>query len=206
MSEVETFYVFLSLSNPVIKSNFELRGKKIISAGFLNSLTDSNYREKYEKGELDYLPFIPNPNHSNTQPSSFQLKMTDAYAVEYNAEIARKNHFPTIPSRMSCIYAFKNLEDCKKVALRYGWNLGTVRKFYLEPHSLNRVHKVNMEVISLARGAGHLHCLDLSEQDRLWKHYWSGGGSCTIENQLIGTFSCGVIWEYLIEGVLILDE
>jgi len=67
-----------------------------------------------------------------------------------------------------------------------------------------------MEVISLAKYAYSISYFERSELDKLWKSYWNGGGN--IEMELPNTnssrikFTSGEIFEYLIEGALVLID
>lgn len=201
----DKYYVFLNLNNPLAKANFEASGR-ITSSGFSNALTNESFREKYLSGSADYLPFVPNQNWDSNGVSLFSLSVTDVYRIEYNAELSRRSNFPHLPSRFSCIYAFKTIEDCEKAIRTYNWNGDNIKEFNLEANPFNKVHKANMEIISLARGFGHKSCLDSSEENKLWRHYWSGGGSCKIDSPLVGRHECSEIWEYLIEGCLVHEK
>ncbi|GAA6186004.1 hypothetical protein [Aliiglaciecola sp. NS0011-25] len=203
---MDQFFVFLNLNNPIARTNYETRGNKIISAGVLNALTEQSYLQKYINGTLDYIPFEINTQCDVAQPSLFQLSAIDLYKIEYNAEVYRKQFLPHMPSRFSCIYAFKDYQDCIKVSKKYGWDLATVKHFKLEPNPLNKVHKVNMEVISLLRGQSYLSCLSPEEENKVWEHYWNSRGPMSIESPLVGKGDSGVIWEYLVEGTLALIE
>jgi len=198
----EKYYVFLNLDNPVARQNFEASGR-ITSSGFSRALSKTCFKKKYLSGSADYLPFVPNPKTDSTATSLFSLSVSDCYRIEYNAEICRKASFSHLPSRLSCIYAFKSLEDCEKAISLYKWKEDDIKEFSLEENPLNKVHKANMEVISLVRGFGYKSCLDSSEENQLWNHYWSGGGSIKIDSPLVGCHESGEIWEYLIEGSLV---
>lgn len=202
---MDRFYVFVNLNNPLVKNNFELSGR-ITSAGFKNALASPEFRNRYLSGQVNYLPYIPNPKPDMLQNSLFSMSTTDGYRIEYNAEICRQNNFSTLPSRLSCVYAFKHIEDCVKAIKLYNWPQGSIKEFFLEPNKLNRVHKANMEVISLARSFGHKSCLTVEGENDLWNHYWQGGGDCRIDSPLLGQRNSGEIWEYLIEGSLVWVE
>lgn len=201
----DKYYVFLNLNNPIARNNFEASGR-ITSSGFSNALTNESFREKYLSGSADYLPFVPNQNCDSYGVSLFSLGVTDCYRIEYNAEICRRSYFSHLPSRLSCVFAFKSLEDCEKAIRLYKWNGGNIKEFRLESSPFNKVHKANMEIISLTRGLAHKSCLDPSEENKLWSHYWSGDGNCKIDSPLIGCHESGEIWEYLIEGSLVHEK
>lgn len=207
MSQV--YYVFVNLNNPLTRANFEASGR-ITSSVFSNIYSNPEFLKKYIDGSADYLPFVKNENSNVVSPSFFNMSASALYTVEYNAEIYRKKYCPLRPSRLSCIYAFDSLEDCKSAIDRYGWKSGNIRQFQLDESpqavELNRIHKVNMEVISLIRGLGGTVSFDPKEIENIWQHYWSGEGELKIEieNPLLGDkYSSGVIWENLIEGSLV---
>lgn len=228
----EIFYIFVNLTNLQTKHNLETT-KCIVSGAFLdyieeadeefagkylkgtistifpNQQTNNNVTEQYLKGTLDYLPFTPNPKCSVNFVSMFNNHITSEYRTEFNCEIHRKYRFPLYPSRMSSCYAFGDYESCVKVSTLYGWDLSTVRKFKLVSHKDNRVAKVNMEIISLERYANGVSALDPKSQEYIWESYWSGKSEIQLELPTIEgrkNFKSGLIWEYLIEGILMIKE
>jgi hypothetical protein len=121
--------------------------------------------------------------------------------------------FPTLPSRMSSVFAFGTEEDCQKAHELYGWNLNQLRHFRLVCDPLTRVHRANMQIISLMRFAYPRARWNREERDAIWRHYWSGGGSLKVEVPVIRDdvpgrewFESGEIWEHLIEGRLELAD
>lgn len=75
---------------------------------------------------------------------------------------------------------------------------------------LTRVVKVNMEIISLARLAYRISSLNKETKEFIWKNYWSGSGNITTELPGVHSkkdiYDSGEIYEYLIEGLVKLDE
>lgn len=200
----DTYFIFLNLANPIAKANFEASGR-ITSSIFSNAISNKEFLIKYIDGTAKYLPFVPNPDSDIVSPSLFNMSITNSYCIEYNAEICRYQYFPKRPSRLSCIYAFKDYKDCEKAINLYGWSAGNIKRFQLEESPLNRVHRANMELISLVRGLGYTVSLNGIEQDKLWRHYWNGGGGFKIQIDnplLLNEYTSGEIWEYLIEGSL----
>jgi hypothetical protein len=127
--------------------------------------------------------------------------------VEYDAEQTRLRCNPILPSRLSAIYAFGDYESCKQVSVKYpGWSLAEVERFRLLPHLSNRVVRVNMEIVSLARVAYRSASWTAAQIEGFWRSYWSGGGSISVELPVDGVHfercDSGEIWEYLIEGAL----
>lgn len=153
------------------------------------------------------MPFVPNGAKWNVFTSMFSSNVTADYCVEYDAERMRLMHYPIAPSRFSCIYAFGNEDDCQTAHRFYNWPLEQVRRFQLLDSLLNRVWRTNMEVVSLMRAGYRSGYWSEEEMTRIWRHYWSGRGTFTIEvPAVIGNkpsrhaISSGEVWECLIEG------
>ncbi|MBB1420016.1 hypothetical protein H5187_22610 [Pseudoalteromonas sp. SG44-1] len=202
---MDDFYIFLSMDK-ISKDNFINRGNKIYSSGYFNSLQDPDFKLAYANGTIDYIPYLPNKDSCPHSPSNFQLNITNNYTLEYNLELYRKQNMPHAPSRFSCIYAFDSYNECCTVATKFGWNLATVRKFRLMPNELNKVHNVNMEVVSLMRGLGYMSGLSTDELNKVFKHYWDGKDEITLQTPFHGTRSSGIIRECLIEGCLEMQD
>ncbi len=203
-----TYFIFLNLANPIAKANFEASGR-ITSSIFSNAIANKEFLIKYIDGTAKYHPFVPNPDTDIVSPSLFNMSIKNNYSIEYNAEICRYQYFPKKPSRLSCVYAFNDYKDCEKAINLYGWSAGNIKRFQLEESPLNRVHRANMGLISLVRGLGYTVSLNGIEQDKLWRHYWNGGGDFKIQIDnplLLNEYDSGEIWEYLIEGSLICIE
>lgn len=197
------FYIFVNFNNPITFNNIQTVGS-ISSSGVQAAAMGADMLAKYINDEIDYLPFLPNPNVSPAI-SMYQMNVLNNYRAEYNAELTRRSSFKTYPSRLSALYAFADYETCVEVSRKYGWSIETVRKFRLiEIPPLTRVVKVNMEVVSLIRLAYSVSGFGSDEE--VWQHYWAGNGN--IEFELPGRdfqpqrHESGVIWEYLIEGTL----
>jgi hypothetical protein len=225
----KSFFVFVNLRNNLTRRNFEETGcicssaflqlvnetdksildkylKNVIMSFSPSSGTTSNFKEKYINGEIDYLPFSFNPNNNLNFVSFFHKSIVSDYGVEYSAEITRKAYFSKFPSRLSSCYAFGNYESCIEANRKYGWDLSTVREFEIIENEYNRVAKVNMEIVSLARSADRISSLDEITQKQIWSSYWKGFGDLQMElptfNDERQIFNSGVLWEYLIEGIL----
>jgi hypothetical protein len=162
--------------------------------------------KKYLDGTIDYIPFIPNNNVDVHGLSAYSMSSQSNYRVEYNCELYRHGHKETklYPSRFSCVFAFGDYETCQKVSQLYGWDIYSVRKFKILKLPFTRVVKVNMEVVGLMQGCESSTMIVANEQEKIWKHYWSGAGDICIEvpnaSESLETRHSGVIWEYLIEG------
>jgi|ERR1700722_10716658 len=133
------------------------------------------------------------------------------YMIEYNAELVRKDSFRFFPSRLSAIYAFGDYATCETVASKHGWPLREVRRFTLEEgNAFTKVIKTNMEIVSLLRTANRISAIDSRTILEVWTRYWKGESIEGMELPQSGgerkMFSCGEIWEYLIEGIVALIE
>jgi hypothetical protein len=224
LSIPETFFIFISRAKFWARHNIDMAGA-IVSAAFdaatgampvgsirnwfasAPGIDQETLRKRYIDGTLDYLPFEWNPNYLGSS-NPLMMAMTDAYRVEYDAEIARRLFTRTAPSRLSAIYAFADRSDCERASKEWGWDLESVREFRLDPHTLNRAIRVNMEIVSLMRGAyeqGGMWGRD--DLERIWRSYWGGADKIAIEMALDGRnfqgFESSCIWEWLIEGKLV---
>lgn len=196
------------MQNVVTKHNIE-NTKSIFSGAFGQLSVGDSFVTKYLEGTVDYLPFVQNENSDANMISMFSNNVTSGYRTEYNCELYRKYNNPKYPSRLSACYAFGDYETCIEVSKKYHWDLSTVKKFKLLPNDFNRVVKVNMEIISLERTANKISMTSEETQNHIWSSYWNGIGNIklelpTVEGRKI--FDSGVIWEYLIEGRLELNE
>jgi hypothetical protein len=220
----DEFFIFVNQASFWTRHNFALTGK-FVSAAFGAANPDQiptgtmvaygpaenaprgteALREAYESGTLGYLMFDINPNYFGF-PTPFCASVSNDYRVEYDAEQTRLRSNPILPSRLSAIYAFGDYESCKQVSAKYPrWELAEVERFRLLPHPSNRVARVNMEIVSLARVAYRSASWTAEQIYGFWRRYWSGGGSISIELPMGGTrerLDSGEIWEYLIEGAL----
>ena len=202
------FYIFVNMQNVVTKHNID-NTKSIFSGAFGQLSLGDDFSTKYLEGTVDYLPFVPNKDSDASMISMFNNNITSEYRTEYNCELHRKFNNPKYPSRLSACYAFGDYETCVEVSKKHNWNLSTVRKFTLLPSLYNRVVKVNMEIVSLERTANRISMTSQQTQNSIWSSYWNGIGNIKLELPTVDgrkEFNSGVIWEYLIEGRLELNE
>ena len=205
------FYVFVNQYRPMTVLN--LKNTKCFTSGaYSNCSLNPNFLKKYLEDDVDYLPFIPNEKGLQVI-SPYCLSAISKYWVEYDAELCRKHYFPKYPSRLSAIFAFGDSEACKEVNRKYekyGWDLSTVKKFRLNIDNLSRVIKVNMEIVSLMRAAYIIGFFDDKTKNDIWKEYWNGTGDIDLELPDVVSerkiHHSGEIFEYLIEGQLVLIE
>lgn len=195
------FFIFVNQLNPITAHNFRLSGR-FASAAF-NSLELPGFLPKYLNGKVRYLPYEPCPMEPMAL-SPYFLTAINEYRIEYDIEVYRERHCNLFPSRFSALYAFASEEACVEVNRRFGWPLERRRRFKLLDNPLNRVVKVNMQHVSLARHA--YKASQFEGTDQLWSDYWSGVGDIEMSLPAPGfkteTAASGVIWEYLIEGVV----
>jgi len=204
----EFFFVFANTLDVMCWHNLRFT-ESIVSSGIASAASDPAFLKLYVEGKANYAPFVPNDARSCGFISRFAISAVSHYQVEYDAEYVRFNEFGTRPSRLSAVYAFGTEDDCRKANVQYGWDLKQVKKFRLIDNPLTRVHRANMEIVSLMRSVHERASWAPEERDRIWRHYWSGGGSISVEIPVIPDdspkrqqFESGEIWEYLIEGRL----
>lgn len=207
-----TYFVFANTNDLMCWHNLRV-SHSIISSGICALSSDSNFAEAYFNGTANYAPYVPNESRTSGFISRFSVNSTSHYTVEYDAECTRSKEFPLLPSRFSGIFAFSSLEDCLKANQLYGWDMSLVRKFTLADVPGTRVHRANMEIVSLMRGIQPLVAWNIEERQAIWRHYWSGGGAIRAEIPLMidgspkrQSFVSGELWEYLIEGRLELAD
>jgi len=207
-SNDDVFFVFADMSNVVCWNNLRFT-RSICSSGLAAAESHPSFRDAYLAGTANYVPFVPNNARTSGFVSMFTLNAQSMYEVEYDAEYVRSTEFPLLPSRLSAVYAFGSEKDCRKAHEVYGWDLADLRRFRLQRGPLTRVHRANMEIVSLMRLALPRASWSREDRDAIWRHYWSGGGSFSAEIPVIRdgapgrqSFDSGEIWEYLIEGRL----
>ena len=208
----EFFFVFADTADPMCWHNLRFT-KSIMSSGYAAAASDPGFLEHYLKGTAVYAPFVPNDARTTGFISKFAISAASNYQVEYDAEYVRFTRYGTLPSRLSAVYAFGSMDECEKASIKHRWPLERVKRFRLAEHPLARVHRANMEIISLMRTVYPRASWNAKERDDIWQHYWSGGGSITVKIPAIINdcpqqkgYSSGEIWEYLVEGKLELAD
>jgi hypothetical protein len=204
--------VFADTANVTCWHNLHFT-KSITSSGYAAAASDPAFQDAYIRGTANYAPFVPNTARTTGFVSLFTMHASSQYEVEYDAEYLRYHQFPTLPSRLSAVYAFGREEDCRKAHDLYHWDLSKLRRFRLVRDPLTRVLRANMEIVSLMRSVYPRASWSREDRDNIWRHYWCGGGSVKVEIPVIREgalnrqgFELGEIWEYLIEGRLELLE
>lgn len=210
----EHFYIFANQAAFLTRHNLSVTGS-LFSAAYTYTSMSPDALRAYKEGTLDYLSFDPSANGMPVG-SPFRSSVISGthsdYRVEVEAEEYRRSNYPLLPSRLSCVFAFGDEESCRAAASRHGWNLNEVKRFRLLPSPLNRLHRANMEIVSVARVLYRGQRAISPEWTRsLWEEYWAGLIGIPIE----GIDNEGQrrvlrpeppIWEWLIEGILHLDE
>lgn len=201
------FYIFVSTLNPITAHNLWV--SKSFFSGAFSSLEFSGIREKYINGTIKYLPYAP-CKMDEIAISPYCITAINDYRIEYDVETCRERNYSKYPSRLSAVYAFGDYKTCEIVSRKYGWELNTVKRFKLLNHPLNRVVKVNMEHVSLARHAYKVSMINTEGIEHIWRQYWSGRGNIQMELPAEDfsrkVYESGLIWEYLIEGRVHLIE
>lgn len=208
----ETFYIFIGLGDTIYsKINYHnyLLNKMLISGGFRNLEISNIDINDFIKGNITYAPFVPNKT-TFYSPTSHMMKVINSYQTEYILEFHRKKEYP---SRFSCLYAFGDYESCEKASKLYPkiFDLSKVKKFKIKITNTEldrciKVAKCNMEIVTRM-----WNCDISSFEDKsitaLSNAYWHGIGQIATERQNIedGLYTQtidGILYEYLIEGIL----
>ena len=201
----EHFYVFVDWNNRFVNHNVRNSGR-ITSSGYGSSLADPVFRQRYINNEVDYLPFVMNPNDTDKEISLFSLSVAAEYSLEFGLENYRSDRYPDKPSRLSGVYAFGDYATCMIAHQLYSWPLENVRQFTLQLDDLTRIHAGNMEVVSYMRSAMRF-AAGTEMQMKAYEHYWSGDGDFSMSHFLLADSPIPgrIVWEYIIEGQLKLE-
>jgi hypothetical protein len=197
-------YIFVDRANPMAVINLEITGQ--YSSSILAEMTDPEFAAAYLDGTADFLPFVPNASMSTESLSPFTLTTISDYRIEYDAELKRRKDFKNAPSRMTGVFAFDSVADCRRVSDRFDWDLSSVQRF--KPQAVLRVARVNMEIVSLARLAYSRAALDASSVDNLWQAYWGGEDGVALDLPSVDARTreahvADSLWEWIIDGSLV---
>lgn len=207
----EIFYIFMGQGTNIYSQinfhNYNLT-KTITSSGFKGIEEQPDKIKDFIDGNIIYAPFVPNKTTFNV-PSSHSMAVVNGYNTEYILEYTRMNNYRKYPSRFSCIYAFGDYESCQKASKCYGWDLTKVKKFKLKHTPSDeciKIAKCNMEIVTMM-WESDIAIFDRNSIDRIANAYWTGCGQVASEKQDIETGLhtqevSGVLYEYLIEGIL----
>jgi hypothetical protein len=202
----EWVYVFVDRGNPIAVMNLQITGQ--YTSSVLAAMSDPDFAAAYVEGRADFLPFVPNGSVSTDFRAPFAVGVLNDYRVEYDAELARRAYFKDAPSRLTGIYAFASMDDCRAANAKYpaNWPLDTVQRFKTE--NVLRATRVNMEIPLLARIAYRRAALTPQSIDHLWRAYWSGEDDYAMDLPTVDAkerepMSAGTIWEWIIDGSLL---
>lgn len=206
------YYIFINRNNKKFFNqsyyNNYLLSNKIITNGIANSFHNEIKRTNFINGDIAYLPFIRN-NVLIQCTSPFMFRIINRYNIEHNLEYFRQNEYKTYPSRLSGIYAFGDIDSCKKISNDRNWKIEDVKKFKLEDIEINKYAKIvkcNFKMIGLMEHID-LPAFPQDEQEKIYYHYWNGGGDFkvlvpTVDDINGKEVSCGTLYEFIIEGIL----
>ncbi len=165
----ESFFIFVKADNFLAQRNLEFG--MYTSSAINGCMADETARQPWVTGRADFLPRGGWPAISPFAATSGEG--TSRLGVQL--ERFRQANFRFLPSRLSAVFAFGDMASCLRAAFTHGWDLTTVREFQLQPLPINRVARVNMEMITHAR---YMEAAGTSiADDRICLHYWSGSGN-----------------------------
>lgn len=218
----ETYFVFLNMQAGIVSWNMSIHDR-ISSTAFTSICQDASCIAAYDNGSAEYAYMI----RSDTDPSGWtrnpralslfmsfhasKLNGNPQYITEFEGETVRLAEFPLKPSRFSCVFAFKSLDDCERAHTRFGWPREEIRscKLALWPHT--RTARLSMDIVSILLPT--TNGIDSDQRRDLWRLYWSGGSVRDIKSPALSanddvqrSILKGDIWENLIEGQLIVDR
>ncbi len=182
------------------------RDSKRVSSGAFSSLGDPELAAKYDAGTLKYLPYVRAAN-DKINNSPYFLAPTNDYRIEHDCELVRAHRYPQYPSRFSAVFTFGDYETCQEVHGKYrrSWPMESVKKCRLIENPRNRVVRVNIEYLTVARQIYKLPGVQVADIARFWDEYWSGNRRISFDfvtNPAHPThhFEAGCFWNYIIEG------
>lgn len=189
-------YVFVSQWQFLALHNFELIGE--ISSSAVFAWADPRLATLYVTGGLEYL--YDTADNPNRLPTLSPFAIEHAFdPLERELETVRFDEFPLAPSRLSALYAFPDAASCQRAAELHGWPLDEVREVGVWGHPLVRIHRGNMNLVSLMRGfyeSGHLPA-DQERRD-IFRAYWRGSEELPL--QPTDAWLATPLWELLVEG------
>lgn len=220
----DDYFLFLNMQLQAVARNMDVHDR-ISSTGFHAINTDVRCVTAYNDGSAQYAPFIRSPAASsewtlnpNRIPGFQSLRSSwlcsdgrIEYPQEYEGETIRLEEFPLLPSRFSCVFTFKSLDDCERTQARFGWPRERIRSCKLAVWQHVRTARLSMDIASILLPA--TSGLGSDERKELWRLYWSGGSVRDIDSPTLRqqhdvrrSLEDGDIWECLIEGQLIVDR
>lgn len=92
----EEFFIFVDQSHPIAQHNY--RFTRTFTSRFADRLYTAEGRRVLDGGQIDPMPFAPNPN-ADPSLSPFAVTAMNDYRIEWDAELCRKAIVPQAPSR-----------------------------------------------------------------------------------------------------------
>ncbi len=143
------------------------------------------------------------------------LHVAERRRVEIAAERERQRTAPTAPSRAACLFLFSDRRSVELAADTSRWPLDEVRVF--RPERVVRSLRVDMSWVTMANTASDEGLAPLNESE-FWERYWGGephppsiladceDPACEKPPVRITQPAEEPIWEWLVEGSLVLDR
>jgi len=203
----DEFFVVVTTEDPVVSWNMSLG--TISSASVARA---AQAPQEYFAQQDQWFPFLPNPEF-RTAVSWQLMRVIANYQVEPKAEHVRSTHYPHLPSRLGCLFAWGSLDDVREARRRMGGRFkGPVKRCSLASEPL-RLARCNSAVISFARRAEERNFLsDMMVTEHVWHTYWSGSGEPLVVERDHAMDPSGApdqvrmsdepLWEWLIDGSL----
>lgn len=214
----KSLYVFIDPETYHAHWNLKIT-KSIFSSGYPYIPDNKEYLLRYLNGTYPPYPINPDTQPDTDTPSPFlnnlfRRAQQHEFDFENDLERVRKTLFPSLPSRLTAIFAFGSYEDCQNVGNRYKWDLSTIKEFTLQRNILNKVAIANMNLISLVRPLYKKRIPNQAISDAIWGDYWSGSDKLQVDllpfdapiKEKIMEDLSEPCWEYIIEGRLQLVE
>ena len=200
-------FAFVNRGSWFTRHNFDVTGQ--FTSPILGAIMDPAFAAAYQDGSADFLPLVPNDHQSTSFLSPFLSSTIADYRVEMDAEVVRRTHFRSAPSRLTGVYAFEHFADCEEASQRHGWPIAEVRRF--QTRWVQRAVRANMEIVSLARAAYRAATWTQEQTNLIWSAYWGGEESLTLSLPIDGAstydnLSSGVLWEWIIDGALVHED
>ena len=188
----------------IAQHNFSLTGCFNSSAHVQASFGQESAR-KYLAGTMNF--DLRDPAKNDCHALSPFLVSTLARGVdaelrfEEDAEAHRRRLNGLLPSRLSAVYVFGDDQSCREASARHHWPMHEVQRFKLDDFPGTRVARLNMEIVSWARGLHASGLLTPALTREIWDAYWHGRVGVAPDRLPPGFPTAPTpIWEFLIEG------
>ncbi|MGL5901550.1 MAG: DUF2441 domain-containing protein [Cetobacterium sp.] len=165
--------------------------KEIESVSFIDTL--SNSKERIDRA----YSFLGANFRNFTFNKAFLSPFLHNYdtILEYHLERVRQLYFPNLPSRLSCLFAIKDLSTSQEIKNRYNWNSELIEIYCCNQ---SKIHYCDMNWIEYFSS---LLKQNYDIPDDFFKFYWN-----SIPENTIVPDAPAPVWEYLIEGQIYLNH